>query len=70
MVDSSGGSASWTGADCTPWHGEVKGRDFAAQGNMLTGAPVISAMAGTFQRTDGQPLEVARKYEYSDVAAQ
>jgi len=57
VVDASSGSASWTGADCTPWHSEVKGPDFAAQGNMLTGAPVIAAMAETFLRTAGSPLE-------------
>jgi uncharacterized Ntn-hydrolase superfamily protein len=57
VVDASGGSASWTGADCTQWHGEVKGRNFAAQGNMLTGGQVLSAMAETFQKTIGEPLE-------------
>src|SRR5689334_24863959 len=29
VVDASGGSACWTGSDCTLWHGEVKGRNFA-----------------------------------------
>src|SRR5687767_4603785 len=33
VVDAPGGSACWTGSDCTLWHGEVKGRNFAAQGN-------------------------------------
>ncbi|MEO9788594.1 MAG: DUF1028 domain-containing protein, partial [Aurantimonas coralicida] len=44
VVDAAGGSASWTGHACTPAHAAATGADYAAQGNMLTGAEVIAAM--------------------------
>jgi uncharacterized Ntn-hydrolase superfamily protein len=48
MVDRDGGSAAWTGKDCTQWFGHLTGRDFAVQGNMLVGEPTIRAMADAF----------------------
>jgi uncharacterized Ntn-hydrolase superfamily protein len=48
MVDRHGGSAAWTGKDCTQWFGHITGRDFAVQGNMLVGEPTIKAMADAF----------------------
>ena len=48
MVDRDGGSAAWTGKDCTQWFGHITGRDFAVQGNMLVGEPTIRAMADAF----------------------
>lgn len=56
MVDGEGRSAAWTGKDCTPWCGHVTGDGFAAQGNLLTGEPVIAAMADAFARTQGLDL--------------
>ena len=48
LVDRDGGSAAWTGKDCTQWFGHITGRDFAVQGNMLVGEPTIRAMADAF----------------------
>jgi uncharacterized Ntn-hydrolase superfamily protein len=48
MVDRDGGSAAWTGKDCTQWFGHITGRDFAVQGNMLVGEPTVRAMADAF----------------------
>ena len=48
MVDRDGGSAAWTGKDCTQWFGHLTGRDFAVQGNMLVGERTIRAMADAF----------------------
>ncbi|RFC66511.1 DUF1028 domain-containing protein [Fulvimarina endophytica] len=48
VVDASGRSASFTGADCTDWHGSLTGPGYAIQGNMLTGAPVLEAMKRAF----------------------
>jgi uncharacterized Ntn-hydrolase superfamily protein len=48
MVDRDGGSAAWTGKDCTQWFGHITGPDFAVQGNMLVGEPTIRAMADAF----------------------
>lgn len=56
VVDREGRSASWTGKDCTPWCGHVTGDGFAAQGNLLSGEPVVAAMADAFTRTEGLDL--------------
>ena len=48
MVDRDGGSAAWSGKDCTQWFGHLTGRDFAVQGNMLVGEKTIQAMADAF----------------------
>jgi uncharacterized Ntn-hydrolase superfamily protein len=48
MVDSRGGSASFSGDECTQWYGEVIGPNFAAQGNMLIRGATVSAMAESF----------------------
>ena len=50
LVDKSGGSAAWSGPNCTPWFGQITGRDFAVQGNMLVGEPTIAAMAEAFEQ--------------------
>ena len=59
MVDSRGGSASFSGDDCTPWYGEVIGPNFAAQGNMLIRGKTVSAMAESFAAT--QHLDLAER---------
>ena len=48
IVDKDGGSAAWSGPNCTTWFGHVTGPDFSAQGNMLTGEATITAMAEAF----------------------
>jgi uncharacterized Ntn-hydrolase superfamily protein len=48
IVDARGGSASFSGDDCTTWFGEVTGPNFAAQGNMLIRGQTVSAMAEAF----------------------
>jgi uncharacterized Ntn-hydrolase superfamily protein len=48
MVDSRGGSASYSGDECTQWYGESIGPNFAAQGNMLIRGKTVSAMAESF----------------------
>ncbi|HTE65242.1 MAG TPA: DUF1028 domain-containing protein [Candidatus Binatia bacterium] len=48
MVDSHGGSASFSGDDCTTWYGEVIGPNYAAQGNMLIRGKTVTAMAESF----------------------
>jgi uncharacterized Ntn-hydrolase superfamily protein len=55
-VDAQGGSASFSGSECTSWYGEVTGPDFAAQGNMLIRGETVSAMAVTFGETAELPL--------------
>jgi uncharacterized Ntn-hydrolase superfamily protein len=54
IVDANGGAASWTGAGCHDWAGHHVGEGFACQGNLLTGADVIGAMAEAFSATRGE----------------
>lgn len=51
MVDRDGGSATYSGEECTTWFGGTNGPDFAAQGNMLIRGETVSAMADSFGRT-------------------
>jgi uncharacterized Ntn-hydrolase superfamily protein len=56
IVDSSGGSATYTGSECMAWAGGVTGPCFAAQGNILVSAETVDALASTFAATEGAPL--------------
>jgi uncharacterized Ntn-hydrolase superfamily protein len=65
IVDAQGNAASWTGKECFDWAGGIagesvggkgqliKGKGFAAQGNILVGKETVEAMATTFQNTRG-----------------
>jgi uncharacterized Ntn-hydrolase superfamily protein len=48
VVDSHGGAATHTGAECFAWAGGRTGPGFAAQGNILAGAGVVQGLAETF----------------------
>ena len=56
VVDREGRSRSWTGKDCVGWCGHEADKNFAAQGNMLTGEAVVAAMAEAFRRTEALEL--------------
>jgi uncharacterized Ntn-hydrolase superfamily protein len=56
VVDAKGGSAAWSGAECTTWFGHVTGPNFAIQGNMLVGERTTQAMAEAFTRTEALSL--------------
>jgi uncharacterized Ntn-hydrolase superfamily protein len=51
IVDRHGGSATFSGDECTTWYGGINGPDFAAQGNMLIRGDTVSAMAASFLAT-------------------
>lgn len=53
VVDSEGGSASFTGDDCMPWAGGRTGPNYAIQGNILTGPEVVEAMERAFTSATG-----------------
>jgi uncharacterized Ntn-hydrolase superfamily protein len=53
MVDADGNSATYSGEKCQPWAGGQTGKNFAAQGNILTGPETIQAMVDTFESTKG-----------------
>jgi uncharacterized Ntn-hydrolase superfamily protein len=56
VVDSNGGSATFTGSECFDWAGGQTGPCFAAQGNILVGPETVAALAETFVATEGHPL--------------
>jgi uncharacterized Ntn-hydrolase superfamily protein len=56
VVDGTGGSATFTGAECLEWAGGRAGEGFAAQGNILVSAATIDALAETFEGSAGSPL--------------
>ena len=53
IVDSQGNTSTFTGEKCHDWAGGVLGQNYAAQGNILVSAETVSAMAQTFERTEG-----------------
>ena len=44
IIDATGRTAAWTGTAALDWKGHQCGRDFCAQGNILTGAEVVDAI--------------------------
>lgn len=67
VVNVKGESATYTGKDCTSWAGGIAGKNYAAQGNILACAGVVSALSDTFVKTEG---DLASKLMESLVAAQ
>ncbi|MBM7842521.1 DUF1028 domain-containing protein [Herpetosiphon giganteus] len=57
VVDFQGNAATWTGNACHGWAGGRTGAGYAAQGNILTGADVVEAMATAFEQTHGELAE-------------
>lgn len=56
LVDHLGGSAAWTGRDCTPWAGHGEGEGYAVQGNMVPGEHVLAALEAAFLAAAGHSL--------------
>ena len=54
LVDSSGGVAAHTGADCHDWAGHKVGAGFSVQGNLLAGEAVIDAMVAGYVQAEGE----------------
>jgi uncharacterized Ntn-hydrolase superfamily protein len=53
VVDASGRAASYTGAECNDWAGDLQGDGYAVQGNILAGDAVVDGMARAFRETEG-----------------
>ena len=53
IVSADGKSATYTGEKCLPWAGGRSGKNYAVQGNILTGEDVVIAMEETFLNTKG-----------------
>jgi uncharacterized Ntn-hydrolase superfamily protein len=56
VVDSHGGSATYTGSECYSWAGGKAGPCYAAQGNILVSEATVGALAQMFESTSAQPL--------------
>jgi uncharacterized Ntn-hydrolase superfamily protein len=56
VVDSAGGSATYTGSECMDWAGGATGPCFAAQGNILVSGETVDAIASSFESSAGKPL--------------
>jgi uncharacterized Ntn-hydrolase superfamily protein len=53
VIDAKGDPATFTGTKCVEWAGGKKGKNYTCQGNLLTGAAVVDAMAKAFEETKG-----------------
>jgi uncharacterized Ntn-hydrolase superfamily protein len=53
IVSADGSSFTHTGEKCVPWAGGRNGKNYAVQGNILTGEDVVIAMEKTFLETKG-----------------
>jgi len=56
-VDAHGKSATFTGTGCNPWAGGKTGKNYTAQGNILVGEQVVTAMCKAFEETRGDLSE-------------
>jgi uncharacterized Ntn-hydrolase superfamily protein len=56
IVNAAGTSATYTGTSCNAWAGGRSGRNYAVQGNILTGEEVVVAMETAFLASAGRPL--------------
>jgi uncharacterized Ntn-hydrolase superfamily protein len=57
ILDMQGRTAAWTGPSTNDWKGHKCGTNYCAQGNILTGAPVVEAMAKSFEASTGPLAE-------------
>jgi uncharacterized Ntn-hydrolase superfamily protein len=57
IIDGKGGIAVYTGPAANAWAGHKKSANYSAQGNILTGAEVVDAMASRFETAKGDLAE-------------
>ena len=53
VIDARGNVAAYTGPKASEWAGDKQGTYCTAQGNILAGPDVVSAMVQAFERTEG-----------------
>jgi uncharacterized Ntn-hydrolase superfamily protein len=56
VIDTAGVAATFTGSGCMEWAGGRIGEGYAAQGNILSSAAVVTAMVSAYEATMGEPL--------------
>jgi len=57
IVSADGYVANYTGEACLGWAGSVLRENYTAQGNILAGKDVVTAMAKTFENAEGELAE-------------
>ncbi|MEM0043881.1 MAG: DUF1028 domain-containing protein [Sulfolobales archaeon] len=57
IVNARGESAAYTGSQCLPYAGHIKGDGYTVQGNMIVGQEVLEAMAKAFETTRGELVD-------------
>ncbi len=57
VAAASGETATFTGKKCNAWAGGVRGKGYAAQGNILAGEAVVRGMARAYEETRGSMAE-------------
>ncbi|HVF52959.1 MAG TPA: DUF1028 domain-containing protein [Actinomycetota bacterium] len=69
IVDARGRAASFTGESCFAWAGGRTGKGYCCQGNILTGADVVDAMAAAFESSEAPlPQRLLAALEAGDRA--
>ncbi len=53
IVDAQGNAVSYTGERCRLWAGGLYGDNYACQGNILVSGDTVTALADTFESTEG-----------------
>jgi uncharacterized Ntn-hydrolase superfamily protein len=56
LIDAKGNSVTFSGKGCFAWAGGKTGKHYACQGNILTGADVVDAMAKAYEDRASWPL--------------
>ena len=67
IIDADGNIANYTGDECLGWAGARSGKNYTAQGNLLTGEAVVDAMGEAFEEAEG---ELAEKLMAALIAGQ
>jgi uncharacterized Ntn-hydrolase superfamily protein len=54
IIDARGNAVTYTGDSCSSWAGGKAGKNYACQGNILTGREVVDSMAAAFENSKGE----------------
>lgn len=57
IVDRGGGTAAFSGDECTQWYGHIVGDGFVVAGNMLAGEAVLAEMRRAYEESPNEALE-------------
>ena len=56
MIDANGNVNAWTGKNCIDHAGNIIGKNYSVQSNMMLGNKVNAAMSKAFEGSEGKPL--------------